>query len=408
MNTNLKMIEISSLVNVPFSNLNRDEAGQPKEGTFGGVDRACLSSQSQKFVVRRHEDVKKLADKISTSLRTSYIENYVYAYLEGKNVELAEDMKLAIKNLCKTLGKARAKDKETLVQYDKDTDTYILPEGNKGKEPSKSNDDNRMILVYSKEIVDFICETIEKMIETVNSDAKLFTLFTNKNVFERSKFNTIRTISLDTALFGSMSASDAMPTIPASVKVARAFSTNAIVRESDFYIAADDFVLDNPNLASGAANMGNLAFNSSCFYKYSVMDLDILKANLATVENLDEVLPDIILYVTKILSLTLPEGKQATNAAYAMPSAICVTLKGNKVPCTYANAFEQPIEGDKNNSLTQKSIDALVNEIDLMDSIYDLNVIDRLWFNCRSDKAPKLATKCNSYNEIEEKLKSYL
>lgn len=404
----LRMIEISSLVNVPFNNLNRDEAGQPKEGTFGCVDRACLSSQSQKFVVRRHEDVKKLEKKISTSLRTSYIENYVYDYLLKKNIELSEDLKLAIKNLCKTLGKARAKDKDTVVQYDKDTDTYILPDGNLGKEPSKSNDDNRMILVYSKEIVEFICETIEKMIDTVHSDAKLFTLFNNKNVFERSKFNSIRTVSLDTALFGSMSASDAMPTIPASVKVARAFSTNAITRESDFYIAADDFVLDNPNLASGAANMGNLAFNSSCFYKYSVIDLDILKSNLATVENLEEILPDIILYVIKILTLTLPEGKQATNAAYALPSAVCITLKENKVPCTYANAFEQPIEADKNNSLTQKSVDALVSEIDLMDSIYDLSIIDRIWFNCRSDKAPKLSTKCNSYNEIEEKLKSYL
>ena len=46
------ILELHLLQSFPVSNLNRDDLGQPKSATFGGVPRARISSQSLKRAAR--------------------------------------------------------------------------------------------------------------------------------------------------------------------------------------------------------------------------------------------------------------------------------------------------------------------------------------------------------------------
>lgn len=416
-NVKARMVEICTITNLPASNLNRDEVGQVKECVFGGFDRTRVSSQSLKFAMRYSDTFKALQNHLRKSLRTAHLEEYIYEALKGE--ELSDVMKEQIVTLCKSLGKKVVADKDVVVKYNVETDMYEFPDSVKevkAKKSKKNTDEvsetnetddsseSLMILVYSQEQVDTVINNIVKLYNDCGKDANKFAVIKNTNVFQRfdrekySSFNNIPGASLDTILFGSMSASDAIRSIPAAMKVAQGFSTNALIRESDFYIAADDFVLSHPEKASGAANMGNISYTSPCLYKYAVLDLDILKDNLSTVFNGDKIYTEIVKYVIKEFANVLPSGHQSSNAAYCPPSAVCVTIKEKKVPCNYANAFEVPVKGSLEKSLSEKSIEALVKEIDVIDKAYNLEIIERDWMNLRGEAHPK---NCEIFEDMD-------
>ena len=48
----MKLIELHILQSFPVSCLNRDDVGAPKSATFGGVNRARISSQCLKRAIR--------------------------------------------------------------------------------------------------------------------------------------------------------------------------------------------------------------------------------------------------------------------------------------------------------------------------------------------------------------------
>ena len=58
----MKLIELHILQSFPVSCLNRDDVGAPKSATFGGVNRARISSQCLKRAIR------ELAQEMSPTL----------------------------------------------------------------------------------------------------------------------------------------------------------------------------------------------------------------------------------------------------------------------------------------------------------------------------------------------------
>ena len=58
----MKLIELHILQSFPVSCLNRDDVGAPKTATFGGVNRARISSQCLKRAIR------ELAQEMSPTL----------------------------------------------------------------------------------------------------------------------------------------------------------------------------------------------------------------------------------------------------------------------------------------------------------------------------------------------------
>lgn len=396
MNKNVNMIEIMGIVNLPAVCLNRDEANQPKEMNFGGFDRGRVSSQAQKFAIRNSELFRPIEEKISKSIRTANVANLIIPRLEN----VPEGFDDAIVALCDTLNKKG----EAGVPWDKETDTYDFSKVDYSKNKLSTGKRTQIIQVFSNNQIDFLVETIQRFVNESDGDVKKFMAFKNKNVFERRVGNSLKEVTIDTALFGSMTASEFSDSVPASMHVAQMFSTDALVRENDFYIASDDAASN-----SGAANMGDMGYNCSCMYKYASIDLDILRSNLNSVENKDEVIKEIVPELVKAFALTLPKGKQNTNAGYTLPDMICVNLKEKKVPCNYANAFVTPVKATMTESVTKQSIDKFIGEVDKIDRFYGLEVVDRLFMNCLDNgAAPKNATVVDNLNILAEAIKESL
>ena len=392
------MIEVMALVNLPVNCLNRDEANLPKECNFGGIPRNMLSSACQKYAMRKSNEFKEICDGIGASIRTSRVDAYILPRLKG----MPEEFIPAFELLCDTIGKGKNKDREkTAPKWDKKTDTYDFSKSLK-KLPSYGDRDTQ-IMILSETQIDFLVETIQRFIDEADGDVLKFASFTNGSVFEREAASNngegIDNTTLDSALFGSMTASAFSLSVPASMHVAPMFSIDKLVRESDFYIAADDYILNNPK-EQGAAFLGDTAYSCSCMYKYAAIDIDILRENLKTVENVDEVIKKIIPELVKNFVLTLPKGKQNSNAAYVLPDMVCVNIKEKKVASNYANAFVVPVKPEGSKSIVSKGIEKFVAEVDKIDKFYGLETIDCLFMNCVDDSIPNSATKVENLSEM--------
>ena len=61
----MNFLNIHILQTLPFSNMNRDDAGSPKSVIYGGTNRARLSSQSLKRAARTSFEAVSAADMTS-------------------------------------------------------------------------------------------------------------------------------------------------------------------------------------------------------------------------------------------------------------------------------------------------------------------------------------------------------
>jgi len=171
-------------------------------------------------------------------------------------------------------------------------------------------------------------------------------------------------LSVDVALFGRMLAVMPDKNQHAACQVAHALSTHAIEREFDFFTAVDDL---KPEDTTGADMMGTVEFNSACFYRYAVVDWEKLVSNLQN----DADLPAKGLRAfLEGFVVAEPTGKQNTFAAHNAPEFVAVTVRRNTAPRNLANAFETAIRVKRDESLTQKSAEALVRKAKLLQSAY--------------------------------------
>lgn len=408
--SNVNMVEICAIMNMPSHCMNRDEAGQPKESEFNGIPRAAVSSQSQKYAMRKAEAFDGLAENIGVSLRTRELFSEI---VKECNVT-DDDMILCIQRLCDELGKSTSKSNN--IDYDKNTGTFDFSkvEADMKKEKrarsiptGKKEDRKDQIMIITPVQKESLIAIFKKFIDACDGDAEKFAYFTNKNVFDLiDKKKKLYTVSLDTALFGSMTASELSSDVPASMHVARMISTNALVREDDYYSAMDDIVLEGTKQT--AANLGYLPYNSSCMYKYGVIDLDIFKENLKGVENVDEVVKAIIPEIVRIFINTISKGKIASNANYVMPQSVIVTMKNKKVALNPVEAFALPVKPSMNTILAEESTKKLVEEIDCMDRMYNIEVEKRYVMNKYGIEGPKGSEMVSDENTLIEKIRSEL
>ena len=82
--------------------------------------------------------------------------------------------------------------------------------------------------------------------------------------------------SVDIALFGRMTTSDAFEDVEACLEVAHAISTNEMGREVDYFTAVDDH-----GLSAAAAHVGENQFTSCTYYKYFSLDWKAFAERLA-------------------------------------------------------------------------------------------------------------------------------
>ena len=363
------LYEIHMLKNYPSTNLNRDDSGSPKTCIFGGVPRGRISSQCLKRSWRTSNLFRELVGKENLGTRTRELPDMVAEILRERKV-----------------------DEKTIEKWA----PAITGIANKDGAENKKGNRTAQVVFYAPEDVQAVADIVEEMIRSGEKKPN------GKMLQAAVKDADIRPVTLDIALFGRMVTSDAFRNVEASMQVAHAISTNRIVMESDFFTAMDDMLSGNSMETMGAGMMDDTDYNSACYYSYASLDSDALLANLAFVQDREELVRTAIPALIRTMALTNPSGKQNSFAGHVLPSAILIECKENKIPVSLVNAYAEPAKAAAGHDLVETSICKLVDECDMLSRNFGIPVEKRLWFCVDKYQihAPEDAVVCGTFNQL--------
>ena len=318
-------LEFHLIQNFAPSNLNRDDTGAPKDAIFGGQRRARVSSQCFKRAVRLAASEHELLPQAHRGIRTKKLKALLLERLAGRDTEEAGakiEVALAaaglkLKDDEKTeyllfLGEGEVSAFATLIEQHWDE----LPVGG----DKKSKKDAKASLP---------AEIVKKA----------------KALLDGGK-------AVDVALFGRMLADLPAANQHAACQVAHAISTHKVAREFDYFTAVDD---KGDADETGAGMIGQVEFNSATLYRYAVLDLRKLLANL---QGDFELALSAVEAFTRALVLAIPSGKQNSFAAHNPPEFACLCLR-HTTPLSLANAFENPVTPRADQALTEQSVERM-------------------------------------------------
>jgi CRISPR system Cascade subunit CasC len=349
-------IELHILQNFPPANLNRDDTGSPKDCEFGGYRRARISSQCLK-----------------RSIRTSPV------FEHNLQNHLAKRTKKSAEPLAERLTKQHGHD----VQVSKDVAEAVVGHmlgWDEKKENTKvlffvGNDelDELAALVHgqwdalSKAITDLqaIDKEKEKKASEAAEKAMKAALDALRTAFTKARKDHVKAV--DIALFGRMLAEVPEMNIDAACQVAHALSTNKVDMDFDYFTAVDDL---NKDEETGAGMIGTVGFNSSCFYRYVLLDTDQLAKNLGGDRTL--ALDGIKAFLEASI-VAIPTGKQNSFAAQTPPSLVMAVVRpAHTMPWSLANAFETPVRPYGDKGLVEMSVKMLGEHWGALKTMYGL------------------------------------
>ena len=409
-------VEIHCLRNYPATNLNRDDSGAPKTCLFSGVQRGRISSQCLKRAIRNSPVFQHEVGLQNIGVRTRRLPEIIANRL--MNDGISEDFANAVKLIITKLGTKETKEEKEAKKEEaesKETKPAKIAKApaktsKKKKEDDKENITNQIVL-YSKEDIEAVYEKCLEAVKSCKSAAEFSKKYSRiENLMKDCK---PRPVSVDIALFGRMVTSDAFANIEGSMPFAHAFSVNKVTQESDFFTAMDDMM----HMASdnGSAMMDDIDFNSSCYYHYLQLDLNVLLQNLSLSEDPVDLVKTVVPAFLKAYTFTNPTGKQHSFAGYTLPSALMIEIKEYPVPVSYANAFSKPISATHEHDLVTNATKKLVEFTKEADKKFGIPIVKRFWFTAGTDE-PVLMEKsdnvetvnCETFNEIINGVNDYL
>lgn len=362
------LIEIHMMKNYPPTNLNRDDTGTPKSCTFGGFRRGRISSQCLKRSWRLSPLYETLLPE--RGIRTRKLPELVAEELKKRG--LSDEVINAI--AAKVTGIANKEGKES--------DDGITSQ----------------VIFYSPEDVKAVADLMKTEFDNAGS-VKAFSQIKSKELVKKLSDVAVRPITLDMALFGRMVTSDAFRDVEAAMQVAHAISTHTVNQESDYFTAMDDLVKGTDSDDSGAAMIGDIDYNSSCYYHYASVDMNQLSENLKDAPNHDQLMHELIPALIKVMAFTNPSGKQNSFAGNVLPCMMMVEVKADPIPVSYVNAFAKPAHAGNGRSLIENSIDKFVEEINVTDAAFGIPC-HRIIFVPGSEVCPDHAEKVDTLEKL--------
>lgn len=318
-------IELHLLQNFPPSCLNRDDTGQPKDCEFGGFRRARISSQCIKSAIRKDFRASNRVPPENLGAHTKRI--------------LAETARI--------LGKDGVNDVRELVEKAIRT-TF----NSKDKAVFAGDSDLTEYLYFvSKDAIKHFAKQLE------DPKAAGAVLMNSKAI-------------VDLALYGRMLANAPDHRVEASCQVAHAISTNRACMEFDYFTALDDL---KPEAEPQADMIGTVGYNSSCFYRYAVIDWEQLVRNLEDDTTLACNTVEAFFHASVA---AIPTGKQNTFAAHSRPGFALAVARKSGVPLNLANAFLRPVQPrdwgkeDERRDLLAASAEALSKHWEELEGMY--------------------------------------
>jgi CRISPR system Cascade subunit CasC len=310
-------VEFHILQSFAPSNLNRDDTGSPKDAVFGGTRRGRISSQSLKRAKRVFMRNEGLVPESASSYRTKRVHQILGRKLVDRGADKATAQQVA--ELALTgIGSGKG------IRFVKDKTQYLIFLGE-----TELNAIADLVAPHAEELAKPKAKVAKALADQLTDVLKL-----------RGAG------AVDIALFGRMLADLPEANTDASCQVAHAISTHRVEREFDYYTAVDDL---QPEDNSGADMIGTIEFNSSCYYRYSVVDVDQLALNLKGER--EQALDATVAYARAAIE-SAPTGKQNSFAAHNPPSTVLVLLRKSRGPRNLANAFEVPVASSGNGLIT--------------------------------------------------------
>jgi CRISPR system Cascade subunit CasC len=331
-------IDIHVLQTVPPSNLNRDETGSPKTGTFGGVRRARVSSQAWKRAAREH--FNRSLDAAGIGYRTARIVQKVAEEIRTHGVDQAVAEELAAKVL--TVSGISLKEKPKAKAKKPPADDAVAAQESAEDSGGDFAVPGALVFISARQIVNLAAVAIAAHTENrAPTKKEAVTAFARDHSF-------------DVALFGRMVANASDLVVDAAAQVAHAISVDPVETEFDYFTAVDD-VKDAAG-EKGAAHIGTLEFNSSTLYRYATLNLDQLELNLgdrAATARAASAFVDAFIR-------SMPTGKQNTFANRTAPSAVVVVIRDDQ-PVNLSGAFEEPVRHVDGTTIAATAADQLAH-----------------------------------------------
>lgn len=353
------LIQMHFLQNYAPSNLNRDQSGSPKDAIFGGHKRGRISSQCLKRSIRLSSVFRDEFSKDGLlGTRTQQLPKLVQEALEqldATNEEIA-----AIVARVPEIGRESTKAK-------KDEGDEEEIEAEDTAEEVRAGETKQLIFI---DIATELPQLAQKLLaECRRHGVKDFGNPKKVKIADITKAlgNTVPR-SVDIALFGRMTTSEAFKDIQASSQVAHAISTHKVEQEFDYYTAMDDL---KPDGQPGADMIGDIEFNSCTYYRYLNVHWEGLLENLGGQEHAD-VARRAVTALLHAATVAQPSGKQNSFAAFSLPDLILVEVSETNLPVSYANAFLKPARAWGDKTLMDVSIEQLDEHVGRLTKAYGL------------------------------------
>ena len=346
------IIELHILPSFGPSNLNRDDAGYPKEAIFGGYRRARFSSQAFKRAIRI-SDVFKDAVGMPIGIRTKQLVPHIVEALALEDVAEEWAVQWVKETLIELYGKGVAKPEKKDESKEK---------GESEKKTKAKEKDAAPIYISDEEILSIV----RFLADAHANDAEPAV-----QAFCKAQLKTLvnRTSAPDIAMFGRMLASKPNLNIAAACQVAHAISTHEVkMPQSDFFTAVDDL---SPPETRGAAMMGHTYFNSATYYSYIRIDWEQLVSNLdGKVDLARQAVKGLML----ASALVVPSGKKNGFVNQHRPDFLLAVARPDNDGQSLANAFEQPVRASNGSGYVAPSILALSEYWDQVEACYRLSI----------------------------------
>lgn len=316
-------VDIHILQTVPPSNMNRDDAGTPKQATYGGATRARVSSQAWKRATRTA--FKDHTDRELLGTRTRKVSTLLAERITARSDLDMETAARIATTLLQDLG---------IKQGKKATETAYL-------------------LFFGR-------PQLERLIDQVEKELPELARLNDEALADAVKDVSVRAIlgsghPIDVALFGRMVADRADLNVDAATQVAHALSTHPVNVEFDYYTAVDD-----ENLAgeTGAGMIGTVEFQSATLYRFATVGIHQLADNLDG--DTDATLAALRIFLTAFTT-SMPTGHANSFAHNTVPNLVTVAVRGDQ-PVNLVSAFENPVQASGKGVLAA-SIERLATEM---------------------------------------------
>ena len=318
----MNLIEIHMLQSFPVNCLNRDQFGSPKSTVFGGIPRARISSQCWKRAIRLAAGEE---NAMFSGTRSKYFLDRLNQLLLATGMPEKEAASTA-REIVTAAG----------LKIDKE---------NKVKN-----------LFYFSDLE--LQAAVHAYLEC--GDAK------KRAGAAVKELEKVVRDGVDISFFGRMVA-DSDLTLEGAAMFSHAISVNRVDNDLDFFTAVDDL---KPKEKTGSAHMGDIEFNTACYYRYVALNLDLLadSEHLGSL-SLEERKSAVTAFL-RACAMAVPSARKNSMMANTLPGFILGTAR-HGAPLSLANAFESPV---KKTPLLEEAKEKLWNHWKELRRLYGISV----------------------------------